>query len=137
MRERIIAVAAGIAVMVGVVGLSAEVTDEPPVGDDVTATSGEATIVERAVELIAPTLSGGDCPDVAAAAPRAAVDAADRLVFRARRNPDAEVPSPDGSGVDIPLSEVPAILADEVDGCILQAESTGTGWERIASTLRR
>ncbi len=135
MRNRLLAVVAGVVVMLAVLGVSFAVTDAPP--EAVDEGNVEVPFVDRVVALIAPTLTGGDCPDVTRPAPRRAIDATDRLVLRVRRTPEAEVPSPDGSGVDIPLSDVPSILADEVDGCILQAPGpAGEGWEAITRRLR-
>lgn len=135
MRAYLIAILVGLAATGVMLGVSFAITEETP--GPVTTTEQAGSSVSPAVAQLAPTLSGGECPAVDRAAPDDAVDLARALVAEAEANPDAQVPSPDESGVDISLGEVPGILADEVAECLLQVDSPGPGWEEILAILRQ
>lgn len=128
MRAVVIGVAT-VAVMVAVAFL---ITTSVPAVD-----VANQQAVSHAVDLLAPALNGGDCPDMAQPASAEAGAAARDLVRRATLTPARTVPDPSGTGIDVPLAEVPGVLADEVESCLIVADAPGRGWQAILTALRR
>lgn len=130
----------GIAVVVGAVlallllGVSELISDErPPVDLGTGITAGT---LESDIATLAPTLGGGDCPDMARPPGADQRDAVTSIRSIVREDPGWLVDSPDGTGVQIEVSEVPGVVADEIDGCVLQATRADARWTRLSKDLR-
>jgi hypothetical protein len=124
----------GIVLMTLVLGLSAVVAEERPAVE--LGTGADLGALEAAVQTLAPTLAGGGCPDVRRAPTAEHRDAAETLTDAVRDDPGDTVASPDGTGVEIALAEVPPLVADEIDSCVLQSPRAHPGWTRLSARLR-
>lgn len=125
------AVGIGVLVLAAMIGVAFAITDSVPAVD-----VENRAAVARAVDVLAPALSGQDCPDMSRPASAEAVSAARDLARRAVRTPNRTVPDPTGTGIDTPMSEVPGVVADEVESCLLAATSPGRGWQSVLTILR-
>ncbi|MCB0883023.1 MAG: hypothetical protein KDC33_12520 [Thermoleophilia bacterium] len=128
MRAHLVAALLAVAALAGVLGIAAGVSRDRP------KHPGLAEVVDQAVAEIAPSASGGDCPDVSRPMPINAVRVATTLLRAVRRDPEAPVPAPSGDG-DVAIREVPGLLAVELDACMRAVKTPGPGWERLRNTL--
>lgn len=111
--------------------VSFAVTEDVPVEE-----RADQDAVSEAVALLAPTLTDGECPAVDRAAAVKRVQVARALVTRVQADPTVMVDDPSGTGTQIPMSEVPALIADEIEGCLFVVDAPGPGWARIVTLLR-
>lgn len=125
------------AVLVGVLIAAAMLLVSFAVTDDVPPElRADQDAVSEAVELLAPTLADGECPAVDRAAAVRRVRVARALVTRVQADPTVLVDDPSGTGTQIPMAEVPGLIADEIEGCLFVVDAPGPGWARIVTLLR-
>lgn len=129
-----VAAGAGAFLLLVVLALSALVSGERPV--EVTVDGARAAAAETAARVLAPTLAGGDCPDVGRP-PTGPERAAERdLVTAAREAPDEPVPDPRDPDAEMPLGEVPPLIAAEIESCLRRTDTPSPSWGRLAGRLR-
>lgn len=125
------------AVLIGVLVAAAMLLVSFAVTEDVPPEQrADQDAVSEAVALLAPTLTDGECPAVDRAAAIQRVRVARALVERVKADPAVMIDDPSGTGTQIPMSDVPNLIADEIDGCLFVVDTPGPGWARIVKLLR-
>lgn len=87
-----------------------------------------------ALQVVAPTTMGGECPNMAASMPIRSVALTRTMLERVRRDPAGTVTL--GDGTDVALRDVPTRAADALDACLEGVERPGPGWVRLSKRLR-